>query len=124
MEIKEIAERLREIAAKSPMKQTREDRAFVKEQAKEYGVTIKRAGCRDCYTDAAVAIYAKIKEADGAAVTADIEPWKRTEYELRAGIDVYWCGERVNAATATAENVARWIATGMPMNYFTPIAAE
>ncbi len=118
MELKEIIERLRKIAATRPLGLTRDDKEFVKEQAEAFGVPFEKTRCRDCYIDAAVAIFAKIKEKDEAAVVGEIKRWQRAAYSLKNGVDVYWQGERVNEATATAESVVRWIASGMPLVYF------
>lgn len=123
MEQSEIIEKLREIAAKTPTALDAVEKAFILEQAEVYGVAFKHTRCAQCYVDAAVAIFAKIKEQDATAVVEEIAAAAVPTYELRNGIDVYWCGERVNEATATADAVKRWVSSGMPLVYFSKIEA-
>lgn len=123
MEQSEIIEKLREIAAKTPTALDADEKAFILEQAEVYGVAFKHTRCAQCYVDAAVAIFAKIKEQDATAVVEEIEAAAVPTYALRNGVDVYWCGERVNEATATADAVKRWVSSGMPLVYFSKIEA-
>ena len=103
----ETKERLREIAAKERL--TAKDKKFVEDLCAEHGVTIDKKGCANCYRDAAVVLWKRLAEADFKA--------ENVHYKLKEGTNLIHNGERVNAATATDENISRWLATGLPVQY-------
>lgn len=92
---------------------TAEDRQTIRTLANEYGVKIPRRSCGQCHQDAAVIIYTAVR------ARMDIEGENdMRKYRLKPGIDVLFNWERVNDATCTDERAARWIAEGLPTDYF------
>ncbi len=115
----ETRARLQQIANKPASEFTADDRNFVRECAKAFGIPFDpKTRCKDCYKDAAVACYNITKE-DAAHAEAE-QPAKESapRYVLRAGVDVYFGKIRVNAATITDELAERIIAKGFDRKFF------
>lgn len=113
--------RVREIAAKTAKQVTAEDKAFVRSHAEKYNVTLPKdkPNCKSCYVDAAVAIYRAIKNSRAPKVEQVVEKEQESgaqkkQLKLMDSVDVMWRGIRVNAASATPERLAEWVAQGFP----------
>ena len=99
--------RIKEIVNKPADKLTAEDKQAIRAFAKSAGVKLPRkAACNSCWIDCAV-------EAFGA-----LNSRENKQYRLRKGVDILYNGERVCVATCTDERVKRWIASGLPAEYF------
>lgn len=117
--------KLREIAAKSAKQVTNEDKDFIRNLAPRYGVELpkEKPNCKSCYVDAAVAIYKAIRDTQNAEQVNNPqetkEPVKSQEngLKLKAGMDVIWRGVRINEASATAENLRKWVNNGFPIRF-------
>ena len=110
---------LQQIANKPANEFTADDRNFVRECAKAFGIPFDpKTRCKDCYKDAAVACYNAIKE-DTAPAEAE-QPAKESapRYILRDGVDVYFGGIRVNEHTITDDLAERIIAKGFDRKFF------
>ena len=115
----ETRARLQQIANKPASEFTADERNFVRECAKAFGVPFDpKTRCKDCYKDAAVACYNAIKE-DTAPAEAE-QPAKESapRYVLRAGVDVYFGKIRVNAATISDELAEQIIGKGFDRKFF------
>lgn len=100
-------ERLKEIVNKPANDITADDKAIIRSVAKLAGVKLPRArSCASCWVDCAVLAYVALKSQKSAS------------YRLRDGVDIYFNGERVNAATITNARAERWLAAGLPRTYF------
>lgn len=111
----EQKERLRDIINAGAKGMTADDRAFIRELAKQNGIVIKNTRCKNCYFDAAVDLSWKEKEKEigaGAEKNAD------RRFVLRPGVDVYFGSVRVNAETLTDELAERIIARGFEKKFF------
>lgn len=110
--MKEIIDKLREIAEKTANKVSAEDKQFIRSLASQYNVQLPKdkPNCKSCYVDAAVQIWKKIKESEPI-------PSER-KYVLRDGVDVIWNGIRINEASCTDELAEQWIKGGFPKLYF------
>lgn len=131
----EVLERLKKIAEMLPEEIGAEEKQFVQDQAAGAGVKINvRRNCKNCYIDAAVQIYDKLKRrAEGEEAQAEseapTESEKQAESEtptesekpkplrLRAGVDVFYLGMRINAATSQ-EDLQKIKAQGFPAHFF------
>lgn len=107
--MKELLERLKALADKPASKWSKSDRDFVAEKYAEYGKTIE-GKCKECYRDAAVVLYTHYK--------AESEEIPESAYVLRDGLDVYFKGMRINAATITDERAEALIKDGFPIRFF------
>ena len=111
----EEKDRLRSILNAGAKGMTADDRAFVRELAKENGIEIKNTRCKDCYLDAAVALLRLDREKKTAESEQETD---ERRYVLRPGVDVYFGSVRVNAETLTDELAERIIARGFEKKFF------
>lgn len=103
----ETTDRLREIIARNEYNSA--DKAFILEQADALGVERPRKGkCRNCWTDCAVFCWKRLQT----------EQQGEGRFVLKAGVDILFNGERVNAATLTDARAERWLAAGLSKKYF------
>lgn len=108
----EEKDRLRAILNAGAKGMTADDRAFVRELAKENGIEIKNTRCKDCYLDAAVALLRLDRESKRESENDE------RRYVLLPGVDVYFGSVRVNAETLTDELAERIIARGFEKKFF------
>ena len=111
----EEKDRLRAILNAGAKGMTADDRAFVRELAKENGIDIKNTRCKDCYRDAAVALLRLDREKETAESEQETD---ERRYVLRPGVDVYFGSVRVNAETLTDELAERIISRGFEKKFF------
>ena len=111
----EEKDRLRAILNAGAKGMTADDRAFVRDLAKENGIDIKNTRCKDCYLDAAVALLRLDREKETAESEQETD---ERRYVLRPGVDVYFGSVRVNAETLTDELAERIIARGFEKKFF------
>lgn len=111
----EEKDRLRTIINAGAKGMTADDRAFVRDLAKENGIEIKNTRCKDCYLDAAVALLRLDREKETAESERETD---ERRYILRPGVDVYFGSVRVNAETLTDELAERIIARGFEKKFF------
>lgn len=104
---------LKRIGLKNVREITNQDRIYIRSLASQYGYTLPkdRPNCKNCYIDAAIAIWKLIKSQEQG------EQGDRV-YVLKAGVDVVWNGIRINEATLTDELAEHYIAGGFPVSYF------
>lgn len=107
--------RLRDIVSAGAKGMTADDRAFVRDLAKENGIEIKNTRCKDCYLDAAVALLRLDREKETAENGQETDGRR---YILLPGVDVYFGSVRVNAETLTDELAERIIARGFEKKFF------
>ena len=112
---KEEKDRLRAILNAGAKGMTADDRAFVRELAKENAIDIKNTRCKDCYLDAAVALLRLDREKETAENEQETD---ERRYVLHPGVDVYFGSVRVNAETLTDELAERIIARGFEKKFF------
>ena len=113
--IEEQKARLRAIVEAAD-KLTADDKEFVRDCADVYGVNFnpQKTRCKSCYQDAAMAVLSVIKANEPAPQADENAP----RYVLRAGVDVYFGGIRVNEHTITDELAERIIARGFEKKFF------
>ena len=104
----EILEKLRKIADKAPSKITTAEKELLVSLAADNGVHINPL-CPDCYKDAAITLYQKLKPADEQPTAGG--------YKLKPGVDVIFCARNGNHyhicdATLTSKAAREWIAAG------------
>lgn len=104
----DFLQKIEKLARKPRSKWTAKDREYVVQIAAQEGVQVNPL-CPDCYIDTCVIILNKYKADDNPEVDG---------YQLRAGLDVWHAGMRVNAALLNAENARKWLAAGLPERYF------
>lgn len=107
----ETYERFKALAEKERL--TAAEKAEIEEVAQAYGLTLRK-NCSSCYRDAAAQI---------ALANKPQTKQKAGEYELCDGIDItiesYKYGKmHVCAKECTKANAERWLAAGVPKNYF------
>lgn len=88
---------------------TAEEREQLRAIAKELGVKIPKRACPQCWQDVAAMCYVEMRRR---------EPQPERHYRLRPGVNILFNWERVCDATCTDENAIRWIAAGLPLEYF------
>lgn len=103
--------RIKAIAGKMPDDLTKAEKTFVKKMAAGNGVSIKNRNCKNCYIDAAVQIYAKMRRAASEVETP-------SQFILRDGVDVIFQGVRVNAGTITDDIAKDLISRGFNKDFF------
>lgn len=101
-------------------KLNKEQKLAIEQAAVAYGITINKR-CGNCYKDAAVMIYDKLRREEqklngvGGYVTEG-------GYSLKAGTDFYLISGRemvrVNERNLTDENAAMWLRLGIDKKYF------
>lgn len=98
-----------------------EDKAAIKEEAEELGITFNEK-CNNCYHDAAVqiALHYKPEQKEEERPAQVVE---RGEYELQDGIDItidsYKFGRlHVCQANCTPANAQLWLRAGLPARFF------
>lgn len=114
--------KLRIIASKTASQVTNDDKAFIRNLAPKYGVELPKdkPNCKSCYVDASIAIYKAIKESQSVEklntpkVEKASEKKHKKPLKLMERVDVIWRGIRINAASATPENLEKWVADGFP----------
>lgn len=132
-----MTDRLRAIAQQGARALTADDRRFIEQASADFAVPFARRGtaCGSCYIDQAVAIYRKILQDvemrhDNSVKYPKIVNYmakkknalKTAKKRLKRDVDVYVNGARLNAATcSTADDVERWLAIGVPDEYFEDI---
>lgn len=110
---------LQQIANKPASELTADERNFVRDCAKAFGIPFDpKTRCKDCYKDAAVECYNAIKENIAPAEAEQPTKVSAPRYVLRAGVDVYFGKIRVNAATITDELAEQIIAKGFDRKFF------
>ena len=103
----DMIEALRAIANKPAEQITDEDKQTIRKAAKAAGVKLPRVrACNSCWIDCAVLAFCALKSKENG------------QYRLRAGVDVLFNGERVNASTLTDARAERWLRAGLSRNYF------
>ena len=119
MEEKDILIFCKKIANKRNV--TRKEREFIIELCKKYGIELKN-NCRNCYIDACLQIYYKIK----INITKAEELADETEnkFVLKKGVDVIFDGIRINSATINDDLARRVIKLGFSTRYFAKIDYE
>lgn len=113
METIDIKKQLTEIASKAD-KLTADDRKTVTAECERLGIKFepKKAGCKSCYQDAALACLDALRN-NGQAAEHD-----GRAYVLRKGVDVFFGSIRVNEHTLTDELAERIIARGFDTKFF------
>lgn len=104
----EILEKLQKIAQKAVSKITTAEKEWLVSLAAENAVHINPL-CPDCYKDAAIELYQKLKPADETPAVSG--------YKLRKGVDVIFHAPNGNKyhicdATLTEKTAKVWIANG------------
>lgn len=99
--------RIKEIVSKPADELTAEDKQVIRTLAKRAGIKLPRkTACNSCWIDCAVEAFGALKSSENK------------QCRLRKGVNILYNGERVCAATCTDERVKRWIASGLPAEYF------
>lgn len=115
MESTELHDFLRKVANKLPSELTANDKQMLTELAAKYGVSLHpRGNCKMCYIDAAVILYNKLTEKHQKQ-TLKNDPRR---FVLKAGVDVYFGGLRVNDATLTDALAEKILKRGFDKRYF------
>ena len=104
----EIYENFKKIASKRG-KCTTAERELVVEYAAKHDLQINTL-CPECYKDVAAVLYGIYKPAPAQ---------DERRYVLREGLDVRFCGLRINAATLTDEMAEHILSAGFPERFFT-----
>lgn len=86
----------------------------------QYGFPVPKKRCKNCYFDVVTQVLATLSGENKPIVTekSPNEPNAGAKYVLRAGVDVLFNGERVNAFTLTDEKAERLIAKGFDTKFF------
>lgn len=108
----EILDKLKKWADKQTF--TAKEREEIVKLAAEHGIEINPL-CPDCYRDAVIQLYGIYKPKD--------EPKDKNGYALREGVDVVLHARNGNEyhiceAALTEENARKWLASGLPDNFF------
>lgn len=108
-------DKLKEIATTSE-RLTGEQRQYIETTSAKMGVVFvpNKTKCSDCYKDQAVILWRLLAE---KAQAKD----KMRKYLLRAGVDVIFKGQRINAAVLTDELATELIADGFDKGFFSRI---
>lgn len=111
-DINKALDALKLMAAKSEL--TADDKKDLKAIIKAYELKteIKKSSCPNCWLDATLAAYREL------ATRLQPETGDGSKIRLKAGVDIYWGGERVNEATVTDEKLNRWLAAGLPADFW------
>lgn len=112
MSNEEMLAKIRQIVNKAARTLTDEDKSFLLFAAEQANVQRSgKSGCVKCWHDLAVRCY--------EALTAeDVQQDDGRAYILKQGVDLIFCGIRINAATLTDELAEKIIARGFDTNYF------
>lgn len=115
MNYDEIKNELREIVETPAAALTQEQKAEIRQMAGEYEIAFNpKSRCSSCYHDAAMAILARVKEAEAKEGV----PEDSRKYILKPGVDLYFGSTRVNEATLTDALAERILARGFNKKYF------
>lgn len=95
-----------------------QDKRFIRSECKRLGIDFTpRQGCKSCYQDAAIQILVERKKREQEAEELEKEAAKvKRKYALRAGLDLIWRGQRVNALTSEAK-LKELLDAGFPANF-------
>ncbi len=96
---------------------TRKEREQIIELCTKYNVKLN-TNCRNCYIDACISIYNLLKN-DKKVTTATEQ-----KFILKKGVDVLFCGIRINDATLTDDLARKIIKLGFNKEYFTKLDDE
>lgn len=111
--------KLRKIAEGQSL--TDADKALVVSESEKLGLTFEpKTGCSNCYSDQAVLILQAVRNAKEKEGAKESE----REFILRNGIDVIFCGYRINAETLTDELGRKLMMLGFPTKFFVKYAAS
>lgn len=114
----EKIEMLKELATKGG-NFTADERAFVKAEAEALGLSVKKTNCRQCWSDLAVEVVARLKAAQSPETAPAAGRWS-----VVPGLDVVCRGRRINTETITDE-LAEWLLSiGFPKKYLVENASQ
>ena len=117
MEEKDILEFCKKIVNKKTL--TRKEREYIIELCTKYNISLN-TNCQNCYVDACVTIYNLLNNNKSVTTATDTEQ----KFELKKGIDVLFCGMRINNATLTDALARKIIKLGFNKEYFAKIDYE
>ena len=114
----ETLERLAALADKSKSKWTAKDREYIVDLCAEHGIRLNTL-CPDCYKDAAIELYTKLKPSDA-------EPKSAGGYALRPGTDIFLHARNGNTyhvceALLNAKSAREWLKNGLSESYFVSV---
>lgn len=99
--------RLRELAGARSF--TLADKIYIRDLSARLGIEfVERPRCGSCFRDQALILFKALK-----ATEAAVELPAKPAVKLRAGVDVIYKGQRVNADTLTADTAAAMMADGL-----------
>lgn len=117
MEEKDILVFCKRIVNKKTL--TRKEREQIVELCAKYNIKLN-TNCQNCYIDACVSIYNLLKNDKNVTTATDTEQ----KFILKKGVDVIFCGIRINDATITDDLARKIIKLGFNKEYFTKIDDE